>query len=117
MVFEQTDTDGYFILDRAETYASPDPPQVGTTLNVRLSGQWQTTLTLDHIDTLMHNVIQKDRFSQKDVEDVNRGEDWSLLLKYEIPSIATLGQWSLDMEQFDASGTPVFSVSSGWYWP
>ena len=117
MTFEQTDTDGYFTLYKAETYAEPDPPQVGTTLNVHLTGRWETTLTLNHIDTDMHNTVQHDSYSNGDVQNVSGGEDWSILLQYDIPNIAIVGQWDLVIQQFDMSGTNVFTVTSGWYWP
>ncbi len=38
--FTQTDDLGIFLLDDSQTYADPDPPKLGQTVNFTLGGLW-----------------------------------------------------------------------------
>ena len=52
--FTQTDDFGYFLLDDSQTYADPDPPQLGKTLYFTLGGLWTQPVDIDHVKFQCH---------------------------------------------------------------
>ena len=54
LVFTQTDDFGYFLLDDSQTYANPDPPQLGKVVNFVLGGLWTQPVDIDHIKFQCH---------------------------------------------------------------
>ena len=87
MTFEQVDTFNYFILDPAQTYSQPDPPEVNSTAYFTLGGIWIQPAQLDHIRFQCHlfGVLAYDE-SFPDTDMVFPG-GWTYSLPFDIPPV------------------------------
>ncbi len=50
LVFVQTDDLGYFLLDESQTYADPDPLELGHTVYFTVTGLWTQPVDIDHVN-------------------------------------------------------------------
>ena len=112
MTFTQVDSQDWFILDNSQTYASPDPPKTGQTVNFTLGGLWIADASLDHINFQCHlfgALVYNEDFPQ--VEDVSAG-GWTYTLPFDVPSVAPKATYYITVNAVDADGNFLFTVNT-----
>ena len=112
MQFTQTDDQSWFILDTSQTYGSPDPPQLGKTVNFTLGGLWIQDAFVDHMNFQCHlfgALVYNEDFAYG--QDVTSG-GWSYTLPFDVPSVAPTTTYYITVNAVDADGNNLFSVNT-----
>ena len=111
-VFTQTDGLGIFLMDESQTYADPDPPQLGSTVYFTLGGLWTQPVNIDHLNFKCHLfgvLVYNEDFS--DVESVDPGM-WSYSLPFDVPPVAPSTTYYVTVSAVDTDGMELFSIDT-----
>ena len=112
MVFTQTDDYGIFIMDNTSTYASPDPPRLGSVVNFVLGGLWTQPVDIDHMNfkcKLFGALVYNEDFP--DVESVDSGF-WTFSLPFDVPSVAPTTTYYVTVSALATDGSELFSINT-----
>jgi len=112
MKFTQTDDQSWFILDEAQTYGSPDPPQLGHTVYFNLGGLFIQDVYVDHVNfqcRLFGALVYNEDFAYG--QDVTAG-GWTYSLPFDVPSVAPNTTYYITVDAVDADGNQLFSIDT-----
>ena len=112
MKFVQKDDQSWFILDETQTYGSPDPPQLGKTVNFVLGGVFIQDAFVDHMNfqcRLFGALVYNEDFPYQ--QDVSAG-GWSYSLPFDVPGVAPSTTYYITVDAVDADGNQLFSIDT-----
>ena len=99
-------------MDESQTYANPDPPQLGTTVYFTLGGLWTQPVNIDHLNFKCHLfgvLVYNEDFA--DVESVEPGM-WSYSLPFDVPPVAPATTYYVTVSAVDTDGSELFSIDT-----
>ena len=99
-------------MDESQTYANPDPPQLGTTVYFTLGGLWTQPVNIDHLNFKCHLfgvLVYSEDFA--DVESVDPGM-WSYSLPFDVPPVAPATTYYVTVSAVDTDGLELFSIDT-----
>ena len=112
LVFTQTDSDGYFIMDPSLTFANPDPPRTGTTVNFNLGGVWTQPVEIDHMNfkcKLFGVLAYNEDFPDQEVAFPGQ---WTYSLPFDVPPVAPTATYYVTVSAWDVNGQELFSIDT-----
>ena len=112
LVFTQTDSDGYFIMDPSLTFANPDPPRTGTTVNFNLGGVWTQPVEIDHMNfkcKLFGVLAYNEDFPDQEVAFPG---EWTYSLPFDVPPVAPTATYYVTVSAWDVNGQELFSIDT-----
>ncbi len=99
-------------MDDSQTYASPDPPQLGKTENFVLGGLWIQPVEIDHINfkcRLFGVVVYDEDFPDQESVDVGM---WSYSVPFDVPSVAPSTVYYITVQAWAQDGSELFSIDT-----
>ena len=99
-------------MDESQTYADPDPPQLGATVYFTLGGLWTQPVNIDHLNFQCHLfgvLVYSEDFA--DVESVDPGM-WSYSLPFDVPPVAPATTYYVTVSAVDTDGMELFSIDT-----
>ena len=99
-------------MDDSQTYADPDPPRLGQTVNFTLGGLWTQPVDIDYIEFQCHlfGVLVYDE-SFPDPETVEPGS-WSYTLPFDVPPVAPSTTYYITISGHSTAGDLLFSINT-----
>ena len=112
MVFKQTDSDGFFIMDPSLTFGDPDPVRTGATVNFNLGGVWTQPVEIDHMNFKCHLfgvLAYNEDFPDQEVAFPGQ---WTYSLPFDVPPVAPTATYYITVSAWDVNGQELFSINT-----
>ena len=110
---EQTDTFGYFIMDKSQTFGKPDPPTLGKTETFTLGGIWAKEVTIERINFTC-NIFGAPVYNED--TPFNNAKlpvgFWTTDIPFDVPGVAPSTKYDVTVTAFSDKEEPLFIMTT-----
>ena len=115
LVFTQTDASGKFVLDLSQTFATPDPPKLNTTLNFTLGGVWTQPVNIKAVNfkcNLFGAKVYDQDFPVDAAKQSVQPGGWTYTIPFDVPSSAPAAKYDVSVQAMSDAGEELFVVTT-----